>query len=1369
MKKINSKIRYSLNDLLIFEDSQFNSYINREVELGNLNYIEPDINITKPLREVTNAGFDYEVKRIIDEIYVLVQDRVSSEDFELIKKKSKRYIDDATYYIKKVNNTYSTYVLTNSNKVIKEIPVSDSEKAKDIFNEYIKDFNEINMYSYSFSSEERKVSILQKNGQIISFKENLSLDEAKEYAKNNIYPYFDSETINVLIENLIEENYLNKDEIISYANQDFNPHNAEKYFNILKEDLKKKPKMIIQAMLFNEELNFMGIADLLVRVDNHYEVWDIKRANVPKAKFVMQICAYADILSRIQEKPKKGRILLGGDFNFETKIQTNYEEFIIEDYFSYYRYIKNKFFDFHNNEKTTLPQPQDLFGKYNEKAKEYLKDKIESITNIDNNDLIILKDQDVNTKDDLINKDIHTLPESHLHRLREQASLEKDYKILNQFEGEPGNLIELDDFKIYDIYVDCKYTDTLDKEGFVCFYSLYTITETGKEIHEYFYSKNKYMENATFQEFIKRVKELSQKSIRNSQEEYEALDDKGLIFCFNNKVYDLLTQVASEYGHFDLGFLHKKRKNNRIKFLQDFLINSVVLNIQEYTMENISELLNFKLENLSLGFEAPIISLLNSQTEYEWKMKEDSEEMLRSLSFEKLSFLNKLHNWMLSLRDENKIKFVPEENRLIYKNIKESIESKIEKDKEKEIESHKKQKELEDNINACKDKLISLDEETKRQKTEKELEKYKKSLDAFLSKRKEAKEKAMADAELKVDVKEKEKEYRFNSYTHHKLTEKEKVLVLINQLRKFHKRETDEANERMLKLKTASLKELLLDMDCVADLKRIDEINIERVKKDNSIKAKTILYKMPPQDFRLDIGDSITLVKNNKITGKIKQIDSSTVAIRYTKAGLILGVDKKNKISITKENISSKTSYHISNTITDVFLKVDPEKDYLNLNPALYDLLLKNIPNKLEGRLYNDDDCKSNQLVPKIVDAVSKMDKTTLIIQGPPGAGKSYTAKQVIKEILKNEPFARIGISSNSHKAIDNLLFAVNEVTKGFECMVLKDMELSKYKKNEEYKKAGIFCSRDNDKEFKERMNNNRENPTYAEIFGGTVYALRNTEMDYLFVDEAGQVALANIIAMGAKARNIILIGDQNQLPQPTQGSHPGQSGLSSLEYYLDSVKKVDNDQGFFLGMTRRMNKELTGVVSKYFYENALFSENESNPKFHTILKSKVYKEKGLQFIPVNHKNRTKYSIEEIDRIEKLVDEIINSYEIKTLDENGNYTDFRKVNKEDIIIVSPFNMQVLKLKEKLPDCKVGTVDKFQGQEAPIVIYSLAASEPSGQKGIDFILNPNRMNVALSRGKALAFVVGSEELISNKVETMEELKLLNMISEIFQMK
>ena len=288
--------------------------------------------------------------------------------------------------------------------------------------------------------------------------------------------------------------------------------------------------------------------------------------------------------------------------------------------------------------------------------------------------------------------------------------------------------------------------------------------------------------------------------------------------------------------------------------------------------------------------------------------------------------------------------------------------------------------------------------------------------------------------------------------------------------------------------------------------------------------------------------------------------------------------------------------------------------------------------------------------------------------------------------------------------------------------------------------------------------NNNDPALTDADVVGGTAWLFSRPELadtfDYLFVDEAGQVSLANLIAMTNAARNIVLVGDPNQLPQVIQGAHPPPADQSCLDWMLGDATTVSGDRGRFLPVTRRMHPDLCAYISGQFYEGRLTAHDSTAKQ---AIEAGGLPRAGAFLVPVDHEGRAQECPEEIDAIRRTVDTLT----------SGAWTNrdgiTRPLEASDIIVVAPYNVQINALSDALPGIRVGTVDKLQGQEAPVALISMTASTAEEtSRGLNFLLSRLRLNVAISRGKALSLVFASPRLCETPCATVEQMRLVNAL-------
>ncbi len=388
------------------------------------------------------------------------------------------------------------------------------------------------------------------------------------------------------------------------------------------------------------------------------------------------------------------------------------------------------------------------------------------------------------------------------------------------------------------------------------------------------------------------------------------------------------------------------------------------------------------------------------------------------------------------------------------------------------------------------------------------------------------------------------------------------------------------------------------------------------------------------------------------------------------------------------------------------------------------------------------------------------LDATTLPIQGPPGSGKTYTGARMIVDMIldgrRSGRPTRIGIAANSHKVISNLLEAVCAAAQEANTSILG---LQKIDGEDGCKHDFVRHVADNG--AVEHALTSAE----VEVVGGTAWLWAREELsgllDTLFVDEAGQMSLANVVAMSGSARNIVLLGDPQQLEQPLQGAHPEGAGRSALAHLLGEQKTVPTDRGLFLEKTYRMHPTITAFTSELFYEGKL--EPVAGLERQRVEGPGEWSGSGLRWEAVPHDGNTNFSPEEAHRVVEIVRALVGR---EWVDQKGEK---QLIGRGDIRVVSPFNAHRLLIDELLKDAglegvPVGTVDKFQGQEAPVSIYTMATSRPEdAPRGMEFLLSLNRLNVATSRARALAIVIASPALLAAVVKTPDQLRMANALS------
>ncbi|MHA6670243.1 TM0106 family RecB-like putative nuclease [Homoserinimonas sp. A447] len=395
------------------------------------------------------------------------------------------------------------------------------------------------------------------------------------------------------------------------------------------------------------------------------------------------------------------------------------------------------------------------------------------------------------------------------------------------------------------------------------------------------------------------------------------------------------------------------------------------------------------------------------------------------------------------------------------------------------------------------------------------------------------------------------------------------------------------------------------------------------------------------------------------------------------------------------------------------------------------DILRRTPPRTRSGSLAP---ATGEELPPAVVASLLDLDHSYLAVQGPPGTGKTYLGARVIAELVTKHRW-KIGVVAQSHAVVENLL-----------CEIVKS-GLPRHLVGKVLKDANA------DVAFTPLPKNGQllfalENETTGFVVGGTAWDFSNParvprrSLDLLVIDEAGQFSLAATIASGVAARNLLLLGDPQQLPQVSQGLHPEPVDGSALGWISDGHDVLPPDLGYFLPASRRMHPAVTKPVSELSYEGALHAHPDASARHLEGVAP------GLHIVPVRHESNSVESPEEGDRVVAQVRSVLGL----AWSDPSESRDREPLTQEGVIVVSPYNAQVALVRQALDAAgyegvRVGTVDKFQGQEAVIAIVTLAASAPTEvPRGMSFLIMRNRLNVAISRAKWAAYLLYSPDLV-----------------------
>jgi superfamily I DNA and/or RNA helicase len=425
---------------------------------------------------------------------------------------------------------------------------------------------------------------------------------------------------------------------------------------------------------------------------------------------------------------------------------------------------------------------------------------------------------------------------------------------------------------------------------------------------------------------------------------------------------------------------------------------------------------------------------------------------------------------------------------------------------------------------------------------------------------------------------------------------------------------------------------------------------------------------------------------------------------------------------------------------------------------AARDLLLRERPRALRTALESlvGEDGHLTQAAKSLVLSLAE-EVSVLPIQGPPGTGKTFTGARMIVELVKQG--RRVGITAVSHKVIGNLL---REVCSTAAERGVRLSAVQKANVEDQYQHTTVTQATDNQAVL------NALTSGAALVAAGTVWLWARDEMahsvDVLFVDEAGQMSLANVLAISQAATSVVLLGDPQQLEQPQCGVHPPGADVSALGHLLKGHATIRADHGLFLTETRRLHPDVCAFTSALFYDGRLVSRPENERQ--RLNTRGALDGTGLRFVPSEHVGNQNESPEEVERVASLVRELLQGGTTWT-DKKGKT---HPLNLENILIVAPYNAQVSALAERCPvGARVGTVDKFQGQEAPLIFYSMATSTPEdAPRGMEFLYSLNRLNVAISRARCVAVIVASPALFQVQCKTPRQIELANAFCRFLEM-
>jgi predicted RecB family nuclease len=586
-------------------------------------------------------------------------------------------------------------------------------------------------------------------------------------------------------------------------------------------------------------------------------------------------------------------------------------------------------------------------------------------------------------------------------------------------------------------------------------------------------------------------------------------------------------------------------------------------------------------------------------------------------------------------------------------------------------------------------------------------------------------------------------------------TEEQQARWLLGQLLDWHRREDKAQWWRFFELAGMTDEELVEQREPVAMLELVEDLG-----QVSNRGAREQRFRFPLQDHGLKIGVNVVNPRTVREHGPdgcgtvLSFSDAElTVTLRRTAAQLALGLPTALiPLTVIGSVPMQESLMRTAQRALDGGIRAaGPTR-------AISDLLLRRRPRALgagtSGPVRQDGESALQAAVRIGLD----LDGSTLAIQGPPGSGKTHTAAEMIVAFVRARK--RVAVTANSHQVIKNALDKVAEIA------AKRHVTVRIGQRAEKDDPVSEHATRLDNKSVDSGLRSHE-----LDVVGGTAWVWSRPEaeglVDVLFVDEAGQFSLANAVAVAPAGRSLVLLGDPQQLAQPLQGSHPPGAEASALGHVLGDRDVMPDDAGLFLTDTWRLHPDVRAFTSEVFYESQL--GGIATLERQSLQGVPPASGTGVRWNPVPHDGDTTESVEEADAVVAIVRELFESGAMWT-NRDGETA---PVELKDVLVVAPYNAHVERLARALvdagyPKARVGTVDKFQGQEAPISIYAIATSNPEdAPRGMEFLYSRNRLNVATSRARCAAIVIASPELIRVQCRTPRQMWLANALCRLVE--
>ena len=1045
--------------------------------------------------------------------------------------------------------------------------------------------------------------------------------------------------------------------------------------------LRRGAGAIHQASL--QEGQWGGRADFLIRVEKpstlgswSYEVIEAKLARSTKARALIQLCFYSDLLSRIQGmEPEWMHVVLGGG--------AKPERFAVRHYIAYFRKVRHEFEEAWKGASNTYPEPTEhcdvcsWFPKCD--ARRRRDDHLCLVAGITRNQRKGLVERDVNTLDRLarlplpVQPKIERIGESALSRIREQARLQMEgrehgkliYELIEPVEAETG-FASLPPPSRGDIFLDFEGDPFAFEQGLEYLVGTVTIPTEARvqPRYEALWSFERAGEKKAFEKFISTV-----------MERWRRYPDMH-IYHYAPYEPSAIKRLAGRHGAC-VDEVDQLLRAGAFVDLYRVVRQGLRASTESYSIKNLEPFYNF-------ARAVPLREATLAQQTFEavlalGKGREDIGELINTIEgYNRDDCLSAffLRQWLEDRRHKLEVRTGTALPRPQIKSGEPSEDLAARLQQVAEIMEH----------------LV---------------------------------------ADLPPD------ETRW--------TEEQRARWLLAQELEWHRREEKSAWWEYFRLCELSDGELEEDKDALGGLVYIAEVG--RVKR-----SVVHRYRFPPQDHSIDRALEVHDPRTRKSPGEVVQIDDRERTIDL-KRGASSKVPHPTAL-IPFEIVATKA-------LRDSLLRLGTwvaDHGITGAGPyqAARDLLLRlhpKIRGNSQGPLFEDKE----DLTEAAKRLVLSLETSILPAQGPPGSGKTYTGARMVIELANNA--RRVGLTAVSHKVISNLLREV--------CRAAKESGLALravQKANEEDGcEDPMVAQVDTNQKVLSALGGG-----VAKVGAGTAWLWAREEMassvDVLFVDEAGQMSLANVLALSQAASSVVLLGDPQQLDQPQRGVHPPGADVSALAHLLQDHATIAADQGLFLAETWRLHPDICAFTSELFYDSRLRPRPENQNQ--RLNAEGSLDGTGLRFIPIEHSGNQNESPEEVTEVVEIVNRLLRDGTTWT-DKNGKTVPLRL---QDILVVAPYNAQVSALAERLPaGARVGTVDKFQGQEAPVVIYSMTTSTPDdAPRGMEFLYSLNRLNVAISRARCVAVVIANPALFQVRCKTPRQMELANAFCRYLEM-